>query len=135
MRREVRTERTGWRDLALNDRHRLWGWDCPAVDIDWLFLEYDTGKAIALVEYKHENAAPQKASHPSYQAMIDIGDRADLPVFVVRYGADFTWWRVIPLNAHARKWVQGRQDMSEREYLSLLYRMRGREAPESDMEL
>ena len=35
---EVRPERTGWRDEKLSQRHRMWGWDCPAVDIDFLLL-------------------------------------------------------------------------------------------------
>ena len=81
----VKQERTGWRDLRLSQRHRRWGWDCPAVDLDFLFLEYDRGKAVALVEYKHEQAAPQYASHPTYQAMIDLGNRASVPVFAARY--------------------------------------------------
>jgi hypothetical protein len=46
---EVKKERSGWRDLELSGRHRRWGWDCPAVDLDFLFLEYDKGKAVALV--------------------------------------------------------------------------------------
>jgi len=49
--REVRPERTGWRDLELSKRHRQWGWDCPGIDLDFLFLEYDRGKAVAIVEY------------------------------------------------------------------------------------
>ena len=52
-------ERTGWRDQALSERHRAWGWDCPALDMDFVMIEYDNGKATALVEYKHEQAAPQ----------------------------------------------------------------------------
>jgi hypothetical protein len=94
-------------------------------------LEYDKGKAVALVEYKHEYAAPQQASHPTYQAMIDLGDRAGVPVFAVRYAADFSWWRVVPLNVPARQWLPQRQEMTEREWVSLLYRLRGHEVPES----
>lgn len=126
----VRTERTGWRDLGLSERHRQWGWDCPAVDLDFLFLEYDRGKATALVEYKHERAQPQLASHPTYQALIDLGTRAGIPVFAVRYADDYSWWRVVPLNAAAREWVPERCEMTEREYISMLYRVRGYEAPE-----
>jgi len=29
-------ERTGFRDEALSRRHREWGINCPAVDVDWL---------------------------------------------------------------------------------------------------
>jgi hypothetical protein len=125
----VRDERTGWRDGALSLRHRKWGWDCPAVDLDFLFLEYDRGKATALVEYKHEMAAPQVATHPTYQALIDLGTRAGIPVIAVRYAADFSWWRAVPLNAEARKWLPERREMTEREWITLLYHIRGYEVP------
>jgi hypothetical protein len=127
--REVRQERTGWRDLELSKRHRRWGWDTPAVDLDFLFLEYDRGKAVALVEYKHENAPPQYPTHPTYQAMIDLGNRAGVPVFGTRYASDFSWWRVCPLNAKAREYVETQVTMTEQEWVTLLYRIRGYELP------
>lgn len=131
---DVRAERTGWRDLKLSERHRRWGWDCPAVDLDFLFLEYDKGKAVALVEYKHELAPPQYASHPSYQAMIDLGNRADLPVFACRYAADFSWWRVVPLNQKAKELLPTIKEMTETEWVTLLYRLRGYEPPKGLLE-
>jgi len=129
MNRAVRAERTGWRDLALSQRHRQWGWDCPAVDLDFLFLEYDRGKAVALVEYKHEKAPPQMRIHPTYQAMIDLGDRAGIPVLAARYKADFSLWQITPLNAYAKKWMPQRVTYTEREWVTFLYRMRGYELP------
>lgn len=126
----VKPERTGWRDLSLSARHRRWGWDCPAVDLDFLFLEYDRGRAVALVEYKHEKAAPQYAMHPTYQAMVDLGTRAGVPVFACRYANDFSWWAVVPLSAGARSWLPERQTMTEREWVSFLYRLRGYELPD-----
>lgn len=125
----VKQERTGWRDLALNDLHRRWGWNCPMVDIDFLALEYDNGKAAALVEYKHEFAQTQYSSHPSYAAMIDLGNRAGIPVLAVRYAEDFSWWRVVPLNDEARKHLPVRAELSTRQYVELLYKIRGREMP------
>lgn len=131
MSREVRQERTGWRDLGLSDRHRRWGWDCPAVDLDFLFLEYDRGKAVAIVEYKQESAPPQYRTHPSYQALIDLGIRASLPVFGVRYAADYSWWKVTPLNAEARVVIATQTTLTERQWVTVLYKMRGYEVPES----
>ena len=127
---EVRPERTGWRDLSLSKRHRRWGWDCPAVDLDFLFLEYDRGKAVALVEYKHEKAPPQFRTHPTYQAMIDLGNRAGAPVFGVRYAEDWSWWQVTPLNDLAKQWAPRQIKVTEREWVTLLYRIRGYEVPE-----
>ncbi len=31
----VRQERTGWRDEKISQRHREWGYNCPAVDLDF----------------------------------------------------------------------------------------------------
>ena len=126
---DVRPERTGWRDLELSKRHRMWGWDCPAVDLDFLFLEYDKGEPVALIEYKNEHAPPQFASHPTYQAMIRLGTRAGCPVFCARYKSDFSQFRVVPLNDLAKGWITRRAEMTEREFVSFLYRIRGYEAP------
>jgi hypothetical protein len=125
----VRKERSGWRDEGLSQRHRTWGWDCPAVDIDWLVLEFDTGRAIAIVEYKNENAKICHASHPSYQALIDLGNRASLPVFACRYASDFSWFRPTPLNKVAHDFLPEVADMKEQEWVAFIYRLRGREMP------
>ena len=128
---DVRQERTGWRDMALSARHRRWGWDTPAVDLDFLFLEYDKGKAVALIEYKNEHAAVQYASHPTYQALIDLGNRAGLPVFAVRYADDFSWFIVSWLNDNAKTIIEEKTTMTEEEYVSFLYKIRGYEVPQS----
>ncbi len=127
---EVKQERTGWRDMALSERHRRWGWDCPAVDLDFLFLEYDKGQPIAIVEYKHENASPQYASHPTYQAMINLGTRAGIPVFAARYKEDFSKWKIIPLNDIAIENLTHQKDMTEKEWVTFLYELRGYTPPE-----
>ena len=117
--------------MELSQRHRKWGWDCPAVDLDFLFLEYDRGKAVAIVEYKHERAKPQYASHPTYQAMIDLGTRAKIPVFACRYKGDFSEWNVVPLNEFAKQKLPTRRVMTEREWVTFLYQLRGYTPPES----
>lgn len=122
-------ERSGWRDEAISRRHRQWGFNCPAVDIDFLLIEYDTAKCCALVEYKNERATPQKPSHPTYRAIRDLGDKAELPFFAVRHASDFSWWRVHPLNAKAREFLPIAQEMTEPEYVEFLYFIRGRIAP------
>ena len=123
---EVRPERTGWRDAALSQRHRAWGFDCPAVDIDFLLIEYDNSEPVALVEYKHERAQPIRASHPSIQAIAKLGARAALPVFLVRYAEDISWWQVSPLNHPVEKFVASQTYMSELEWIDLLYAIRSR---------
>ena len=127
-------ERTGWRDEKLSRWHRTLGVNCPAVDVDFLLVEYDHGKASALIEYKNEYASPQKASHPSYQALIDLGDRADVPVIACRYKTDLSQFFVVPLNNKAKSIIPERTTMDEVDYIRLLYRIRGRECPESVIE-
>lgn len=36
-------ERTGWRDEEISARHRIWGVNCPAVDLDFLMGVGDDG--------------------------------------------------------------------------------------------
>ena len=127
--KQVKGERTGWRDLRLSQRHRTWGSNCPAVDIDFLSLEYDRGMPVAIVEYKHENAPPQYASNPNYQALINLGNRAELPVFAVRYTNDFEWWEVVPLNELAKTYCPERKHMTEFGWVTFLYHMRGYDPP------
>ena len=118
---KVAPERTNWRDEGLSARHRTWGWDCPAVDIDFLMLEYDHGEPRALIEYKNERATPQKASHPSYRALISLGDRADVPFYCVRYASDYSLWKIIPLNKRAKEITPNRIELDEQAYISFLH--------------
>lgn len=126
---EVRPERTGWRDERISLRHRAWGFDTPALDLDFLLLEYDRGKACALVEFKHELAKELRRGHPSMRALSDLATRAGIPAFVAHYADDFSVYRVVPLNEQARIWIPTEQRMSEEEWVGLLYRLRGRTLP------
>jgi hypothetical protein len=117
--------------MALSQRHRSWGFNCPATDIDFLLIEYSAGKAKALVEYKHESANIDFVKegigmHPkSYSALCDLADRAGLPFFVVRYTEDFRFWQVIPYNSRAKVWLEKEEVMTERQYVAFLYKLRG----------
>jgi hypothetical protein len=122
---QVKQERTYWRDERLSQRHRQWGLGLPAIDLDFILLEYDRGKPTALIEYKSELAAPQFPSHPSYLALSVIGDAAQIPVFVVRYTMNFTQWIVIPINEVAKRMHPNREEMTERGFVTFLYQLRG----------
>jgi len=126
---QVKGERTGWRDGHLSERHRKWGLGVPAVDMDFLLIELDRSKPVAIIEYKLEFARLEYPSHPSYMALSKLGDAANLPVFVVRYAQDFSWWRVVSLNSFAKKILPERVEINERLYVSWLYNLRGSQAP------
>jgi hypothetical protein len=126
----VKPERTSWRDGHLSQRHRMWGLGVPAIDLDFLLLEYDRGRPSALIEYKGEHASAQFPTHPSYLALCQLGDRANVPVFAVRYAQDFSWWKVIALSNSAKRMLPQRQDMTERQWVTFLYNIRGLQPPE-----
>jgi hypothetical protein len=127
---DVRPERSGWRDQGLSERHRQWGWDCPALDLDFLLCEYDRCLASALVEYKHEAAPKQYRSMPTYRVLRDLGTRATLPAIACRYASDFSWWRPVPLNELAESYLPDLgAKLPELEWVRLLHRMRGHEMP------
>lgn len=127
-----RDERTHWRDEAISLRHREWGFHCPATDIDFLLNEYDGGKTKALIEYKHEGSSvnflnPTSGMHPkSYDALRDLSNRAGIPIFVVRYKEDFSFWQVFSLNDIAKAFLKSEETlMTEKEYVTFLYKLRG----------
>lgn len=122
-------ERTGWRDKEISERHRLWGNDCPAVDIDFLLLEYDRALPVALVEYKMELSNESNWNHPSYKAMRILANNSKIPFFVSRYKKDFSLFTPKPMNDFAHKWLISESPMSEIEWVTLLYKIRGRAVP------
>jgi len=129
---EVKKEKYGFRDENLSRRHRAWGWDCPAVDIDFLFLEYDKGNPVAIVEYKHERLQRLSLGHPTYHAISTVAERAGIPFFIVRYKDDMSRFHVIPVNSYAReKMPDGEKACTEAGWVRFLYRLRGYECPQS----
>lgn len=131
----VRAERTNWRDEGISHRHRTWGYDCPAQDIDFLLMEYDKCKVVAIIEYKNTHAEGQTINKPQYKALIDLGNRANVPVFNVRYSDDYTNYVVTALNEKAVLILPNshsnppRTSMTELEYVKFLYFLRNRKIP------
>ena len=127
----TREERTGWRDNSISFRHRLWGDGLALLDIDGIFLgieaKYKT--PIALVEYKHEFAPPQKITEWAFEVLSNLGTMAGLPVFAVRYADNWSWWKVVPINEKAKEHLPKRKTMSEFEYVSFIYKLRGQIMP------
>ena len=130
---EVRNERTGWRDEGISRRHRLWGVTCAATDIDFLLVEYNYNTPRAIVEYKNEHAPPQKLSASQYQVLRKLGDRAQIPVIAARYASDFSRFRVVPVNQNANEFLPTRLELTESEFVALLYRIRDVNLVSSDV--
>lgn len=127
-------ERTGWRDQEISRRHRRWGFELTAVDLDFLLVEYHIGVPVALVEYKHHRATAVDLDHPTYQALRNLADRPPaLPFVIARYWPDVWAFHVQPANNAAEHWLHGSADLSEAEWVGLLHHIRSVTAHETVM--
>lgn len=117
---ETKPEHLGWRDETISAWHRELGYDMPAVDIDFLLIEYDERKPKALIDYKHENARKVSLKSANVAALAWVVNRCALPYFIVRYAADLSWFNVVPVNSHARSFVEIRTLMTKASFEKLL---------------
>lgn len=125
----VSQERTFWRDEAISQRHRLWGEACAAVDLDFILVEYSYGTPKALVEYKARGAKRPDLQHSNIRALCRLADASRIAFFVVLYDSTYWYVRVTPVNAVAKTYCSSEQVLSEREYVTLLYKLRGLSLP------
>lgn len=130
----VRQERTGWRCQDISERHRLWGFDCPAVDLDFVMAEYNHGKPVAIIEYKERHAAMPRFNHPTYLALTDLADNRlePLPFMVAFYDPIEWWFQVIPVNEKAKEYCSGAPAISEQQFVRALYSLRKKVLTEQD---
>lgn len=122
--RQVKTERTGWRDEWISNRHRGWGWDCPMVDIDWLVVDYTRKQAVAIVEYKAKGAKQPNPADANYTVLRGIADKLNIPFFVVFYSPDEAMFMVEAFNPLGKAIVANKQVMTERQYVGFMYSIR-----------
>lgn len=124
-------ERNGWRDESISKRHRKWGPTLAATDIDFVLVEYASGTPQAIVEYKGELARADKSNvQKPLKALRNLAKRAAIPFFICRYANDLSWFKVTPVDRLAEKWVPEATIMSEMEWVTLLYRIKGRDLPD-----
>lgn len=123
--RGVKAERTQWRDEALSARHRQYGFNCPALDVDFLLTEYTSGKSVAVVDYKACDAGePAPISRANRSALCSLA--ASLPAFVAYYWRDPMRYVLVPLNQSAAMVVGSPCEwLTEYEWVQRLYAMRG----------
>lgn len=128
---EVKAEGAGWRDEALSRRHRTWGFDCPAVDIDFLAIEYDNRQPKAIVDYKKQTVFSDR-DFANFDTCASLYDKAgrNLPFFVTCY-RQFPWrFTAWAYNESAQKFLhQQVKSLTERQWVELLYELRGRRVP------
>lgn len=123
----VREERSGWRDQRISARHRTWGANCPAADIDFLLVEYNHGMPVMLVEYKLHSAKRPDPAQATYRALAALCNgywQGPLPFCVVFYWPDIWAFRIMPINPAAREHFAADEMLTERRFVERLYRLR-----------
>lgn len=143
----VKLERTGFRDQQLSARHRDWGFDVPAVDIDWTVLEYDARVPKAIVEYKRGLSWLERANDRSNLAALsdlatgyrNCGDSectacrpGGIPFVLVRYMPGPWRFKMEPRNARAVHLISTKivnLILTEAKYVEFLYWLSGKKLP------
>jgi hypothetical protein len=110
----------------LSDRHRLWGYDIPVVDLD--FVNYDNGLPIAIIEYKNEHGVPLKLfqearSRRPLGVISTLSNLAKLPFFICRYSDDFSMFKLRAMNDLAGAILSETTMFDEVGYVDFLYRL------------
>lgn len=131
-------EVTGWRDERISRRHRAWGFNCPAVDLDFVMCEYNSAKPCALIEYKMHTIKDLNAGHATYRALADLATNysgGPLPFLIAFYNPDVWSFRVKLLNDAARAHYAGCEGktLTERQFVESLYKLRRRTLEARDL--
>jgi len=126
---KTRPERTQWRDQNLSERHRKWGFNCPAIDIDFLMIEFHVGKPIAIVDYKRYTGSIKNLNQKSINAISILANNSNIPFFVVFYWDGVWAFRIKAINHIAKNTLQQHnldenKILTEQEYVYFLYRLR-----------
>lgn len=124
--KSVLPEKMGFRDMDISLRHRNWGYECPALDIDFLMCEYNFQQTVALIEYKHHNVKQINKDQVSYRVLKNLADQRfkPIPFFIVLYWRNVWAFNVLPMNETAKAFVAEDTMMTEYDYVSLLYKIR-----------
>ena len=133
---EVKTEKYGFRDAWISQRHREWGATCAAADLDLVMVESNFGEPCGLVEYKHHRYKGWvDAKHPTYRALVSLANAANIPAIVAFYWPEQAAFPIQPLNQAGfdvfRAVVEGddfyeEEIQSELTFVRGLYKMRSR---------
>lgn len=92
------------------------------MDLDFLMVEYNLGKPVGLIEYKHHHARLPDLRHATYRALIELANAAQLPFMVAFYWPTNWAFRVSPVNDVAHEHFKTNEMMTERGFVACLYR-------------
>lgn len=137
---KTRPERTHWRDQKLSERHRAWGFNCPAIDIDFLMVEFHAGKPVAIIDYKRYTGSIKNLNQKSIDAISTLANNSNIPFFVVFYWDDVWAFRITAINNIAKNTLQQykideNKILTEQQYVYFLYKLRNIKLTKEEEEL
>lgn len=130
---EVKQETTGWRDDNLSARHRSWGVNCPATDLDLTLVEFNWRVPVAIIDYKHGNSKDSIRDivrTDAVQAQLKLAEMANIAFAVVMYWRQPWQFKTYPGNEKARQWFKTGELLSELEFVRILHKIRNFELPD-----
>jgi hypothetical protein len=137
---KTRPERTQWRDQKLSERHRAWGFNCPAIDIDFLMVEFHTGKPVAIIDYKRYTGSIKNLNQKSIDAISTLANNSNIPFFVVFYWDDVWAFQITAINNIAKNIllqhnIDENKILTEQQYVYFLYKLRNIKLTKQEEEL
>jgi hypothetical protein len=131
----VKEERSHWRDEEISERHKLWGFNCPAIDLDFVMTEFDTYMPIAFFEYKKEPCSSIIINKcPEFKVLINLGNMCHLPSYFCKYRKteDSFEFSIMALNRIAIDMTPKDKTgvwLLEKQFVDFLYWLRKRDTP------
>lgn len=97
-------------------------------DIDFLAVEMTgANNPAAIVDYKRMRPVPMEMS-VALRGCNNLANSAQIPFFIVFYN-EVPTFTVRPINRFAKQYVKKERELSEYDYVRLLFMVRGEEAP------
>ena len=119
--------------FALSERHRLWGYNVPCLDLDFLLTEYSACQPVGLCDYKFaESIVRQVPETAGIRTLRNLASRANLPAWIAFYRPESWTIQVWCLNDQARA-IFGQDwfnPFDEVDYVEKLHDLRGLEMPD-----
>jgi hypothetical protein len=127
---QVRRERTDWRDSRLNEEHIEYGYVCPCDNVEFLMVEYDRSRPVALVDYRLRNGVISETS--GLLRHLCDNRHSSIPYFIAEYefnNEQIQKIAIIPGNETAFNLIGFREGLSEKDLVRLLYDLRESTVP------
>ena len=89
-----------------------------------LFAKFSAVEVVSADRISETDKLFCEKNQAAYRTLVNLGNRAALPVFAVRYADDFSWWRVTPLNDKAKEILKKQTTLTEQQFVKMLFYLR-----------